>query len=131
MSTYKFITAVSDARQAQGDTPSASPVFRNSAFKDADPKLEVSTLYELFDRSANKYAEHPCLGYRPKGPDGKVGDFVFQSYKETAEQVTAVASGLRSLGVEPKQRVGVYGPNSIPWMVTMQVSGRVQPMRKL
>ncbi len=35
--------------------------------------------------------------------------------------MAAVASALRALGVQPQQRVGVFGANCPEWMIAMQV----------
>ena len=43
------------------------PVYRNVVAKDNYPTLDgVKTLYELFTRSAKRYAKNPCLGSRPQ-----------------------------------------------------------------
>uniref|UniRef100_A0A7S0R5D9 Long-chain-fatty-acid--CoA ligase n=1 Tax=Chlamydomonas leiostraca TaxID=1034604 RepID=A0A7S0R5D9_9CHLO len=89
------------------------------------PRLEVSTLYELFTRSVEKFPGNECLGVREKLADGKVGEYKFQTYKEVGEQVTQLASGLRAIGVNPKHRVGILGPNCPEWMVAMQACNRM------
>jgi long-chain acyl-CoA synthetase len=122
MSKDKHIVAVSEARPAAGSVPSASPIYRHAGSKDELPKLpEVSSLYELFVRSVEKYSGNECLGQRVSG-----GPFVWQTYKEVAEEVAQLASGLRAIGVTPKQRVGVFGPNCPSWMKAMQVSMNVR-----
>jgi long-chain acyl-CoA synthetase len=121
MSRDKYVVAVGEARQAEGGKPSASPIYRAAASKDAFPKLECSTLFELFDNSVKKFGSNQCLGAREKLADGKVGDYVFQTYSEVAEEVSKLASGLRAIGVAPKNRVGVLGANCPEWMIAMQV----------
>lgn len=117
---YKYVTEVGEARPTAGDVPSASAVFRNISSKDGFPTAEVSTLYELFDRSAKKFADAKCLGFRPKKGD-TVGPYEFYTYAETAAKVADVASGLHSLGVAAQSRVGVFGTNCPEWMIAMQV----------
>jgi len=63
------------------------------------------------------------LGSRVIKADGNAGDFHFLKYAEVAEQVGHLASGLFAAGIEPKQRVGVFGANSPSWMMAMQVGG--------
>lgn len=113
---------VGPSRPAQGDVPSAGPSYRHISAKDGFPKLEVSTLHELFDRSVKTYAGNNCLGKREKLADGTVGDFKFETYAQVGEKVAAIASALRTLGVEARQRVGVFGANCPEWMMAMQVN---------
>lgn len=89
----KFVVPVGEARPANGNVPSASQIYRSTPYKDGNPTLEVTTLYELFERAVEKYPNNDCLGVRPKDKDGKAGDYVFETYKEVAEQVTHLASG--------------------------------------
>lgn len=121
------LIATGETRPASGDTPSASAIYVNAYAKDGMPRLEVSTLYELFSRSVEKYPTHDCLGEREKLADGKVGDFKFKTYQQIGVEVANLASGLRAIGVNPKHRVGVLGPNCPEWMVTMQVRLQLPP----
>lgn len=128
MPSYPWLAEVGPARPATADVPSASPIYRHKCAKLGFPadKVDFATLFELFDKSAAKYPNNPCLGKREKQQDGTVGPFVFKSYAEVAKDVASAASGLRALGVEPQQRVGVFGANSPEWMTAMQVGGRVR-----
>ncbi len=62
MPTYKHLVEVEPARPAQGDVPSASPVYRSKVAKDGFPTVPFSTLYELFDQAVTKYPNNKCLG---------------------------------------------------------------------
>ena len=47
-------------------TAGAGPTYRHVSAKDGFPTLDgVSTLHELFDRARTKFADSPCLGWRP------------------------------------------------------------------
>ena len=47
------------------DSPGCGPTYRNIAAKDGFPPLDgVTTLYELFKRSASRFPNNPCLGTR-------------------------------------------------------------------
>jgi len=64
--TWSTVTA--PATPAVGDTLAAGPTWRHVSSKDGFPKLDngnVATLHELFDRSRTKFADSPCLGWRP------------------------------------------------------------------
>lgn len=120
----KYMAVVEEARAAAGDKPSAGPVYRHISAKDGMPTLDATTLFELFERSAEKYASNACLGSRPIDAAGKAGPFVFKTYAEVAAQVKALASGLAAIGGAPEKKIGVLGPNCPEWMVSMQVGYR-------
>lgn len=120
-----YLVEVAPARPESGSTPSAGPVYRHVAGKDNFPTIEVNTLYELFLRSSTKYANEKCLGHRPKLANGEVGAFEFKTYKQVADEVSRVASGLASLGIIKDSRVGVFGANCPEWMIAMQVGVRL------
>ena len=53
--------------------------------------------------------------------DGKAGAYEWLTYRQVAELVEKVASGLVSTGLQAKDKVAVYGSNSPEWMIAMQV----------
>lgn len=125
MGKEDHIVALGEPRPASADgkVPSASAIFRHAGSKDGFPSLDVSTLYELFSKSVEKYPDNDCLGVRVKNADGTAGAYQFKTYKQVSDEVALLASGLRAIGVDPKQRVGVLGPNCPEWMMAMQVGG--------
>ncbi|MEW5304926.1 MAG: hypothetical protein WDW36_007501 [Sanguina aurantia] len=125
ISKYENLVQVEPARAATDTTPSASPAYRHISAKDAFPTLEVSTLYQLFERSVRRSPHSPCLGMRYKGTDGQVGPFVFQTYGEVDKEVANIASGLANeLGKTATQSISVFGANCSQWMITMQACNR-------
>lgn len=119
MSASKGVVEVS------GPTANQSPIYRRPSSKNGFPTLDgVTTLYELFSKSAEKFADLPALGHRVI-KDGKVGDFVFLTYGETAERVAHIAAALAKLGLKSQDRVGVYGANCSEWMIAMQSCNRM------
>jgi long-chain acyl-CoA synthetase len=99
-------------------------VRRNSKYPDAliariqDNQL---TAYHSFKNSAEKFGDRPCLGKRiTDTKTGEAGPFVFLTYKQTYEKIKAFASGLRKLGVEPNQHVGIFAKNCVEWQVTSE-----------
>ena len=53
--------------------------------------------------------------------DGKAGAYEWLTYRQVADLVDKVASGLVSTGLQAKDKVAVYGSNSPEWMIAMQV----------
>ena len=121
----RWLAKVGEPRQASGDIPSASAIYRHASAKDGSPKLEVATLFESFTRSVEKYADNKCLGWREKAADGSVGPYVWKTYKEVGAEVVLLASGLKSVGAATQGRIGVFGSNSPEWMMAMQASSDV------
>lgn len=120
MPTYSLLTEVAPGREA-GERPSCSPVYKSSEFKDQDlTSPGISTLYEMFDASVKKYSNNRCLGKRTV-TDGVAGEFEWWTYEATGSKVKDLAAGLVSLGVSTGSKVGVLGPNTPEWMVSMQV----------
>lgn len=116
-----YLVGLGQIREATADKPSASKVYRLPIAKDGFPISEHSTLHELFSKSVAKYSNLPLLGWRPFDEAGKVGEYQWMTYAETAERVGEVASGLAALGLTAGNRVGVYGVNCPEWMLAMQV----------
>jgi len=93
-------------------------------FPDLSASGGATTLYELFQNSAKKFATEKCLGYRPI-VDGVAGDYKWFTYAEVAKKVDDIASGVSALGLKKNDRVGVYGPNCVEWMIAMQVRATI------
>mmetsp|Transcript_11750 Transcript_11750/g.29989 ORF Transcript_11750/g.29989 Transcript_11750/m.29989 type:complete len:160 (-) Transcript_11750:1489-1968(-) len=118
-----WIVEVEKKREATKNRNAQSPIYRSSIAKNklADPVFDgCRTLREIFERSASKFADQPCLGNRIIQSDGSASEYKWISYKEVAEKVTATASGLLTEGIKTKDAVGVFGPNSPEWFVAMQ-----------
>ena len=124
----RWLVQVGDGpRQANGDIPSASAVYRHVCAKDGFPTLNSPTLFESFTRAVAKYPDNKCLGTRAKNSDGSAGDYVWKTYKEVAEEVVLLASGLKATGAQAKASIGVLGSNSAEWMMAMQARLGLKP----
>jgi len=47
------------------------------------------------------------------------------TYREFSEQVDRLAAGLVALGIEPGDRVGIWGPNSYEWVLTQFATAKI------
>ncbi len=47
------------------------------------------------------------------------------TYRELQKQVDRLAAGLLALGIEPGDRVGVWGPNSYEWVMTQFATAKI------
>lgn len=121
MVSSEWTCEVEPARPAQQGILAAGPVYRATGAKDGPPHLpDVSTCYELFNRSVKLYPDRPCLGSR-KIVKGQAQPFTYMTYKEAGSLVANVGSALKAVGVNQQARVGVFGANCPEWMVSMQV----------
>ncbi|QBY03291.1 AMP-binding protein [Thalassotalea sp. HSM 43] len=47
------------------------------------------------------------------------------TYKQFNEQVNRLATGLLAIGIEPGDRVGIWGPNSYEWVLTQFATAKI------
>ena len=73
-------------------------------------QLLYETIGACFDRVATQQAENTALVVRHQG--------IRWTYGEFRRQVNRLATGLLALGIEPGDRVGVWGPNCYEWVGT-------------
>jgi len=76
---------------------------------------EVDGLFQLFARSAKLYPRNNCLGRRPVGADGSLGEFQYESYETVHARVLTLGSGLAELGLVAGDAFGIYGANTPEW----------------
>ena len=63
-----------------------------------------------FDKSAERWPDRPALIVRQQN--------VRWTYRELKEQVDAFAAGLLALGLAPGDRIGIWSPNNVEWVIT-------------
>ncbi|KAK9139149.1 hypothetical protein Scep_008830 [Stephania cephalantha] len=116
-----FSVQVEGGREGAAGEPSVGPVYRNLMSKDGFPSPDpnVSTCWDLFRFSVEKHSNNKMLGWR-QIVDGKVGPYLWKTYKEVYEEVLHIGSALRKCGAEPGARVGIYGINCPQWVTAME-----------
>ncbi|RIA88588.1 hypothetical protein C1645_725835 [Glomus cerebriforme] len=102
---YQYSIEVADAP----DIPGEGKPRRNSLCPD---KLithppNATTLYENFLHGINEAGDGNFLGHREIN-DGVAGPYVWQSYIKVQERVANFGSGLRKLGLKPKNFLGFF-----------------------
>ncbi|KAJ3118619.1 Long chain acyl-CoA synthetase 7 peroxisomal [Nowakowskiella sp. JEL0407] len=112
----KLLTVeVADAPDVPGETKP-----RRSAYAPPGPLIkglpEASTLHENMLRSVNKFGDSPFLGKRTF-VDGVAGPYVFQSYSEIFERIKNFSSYLVSIGMKPRQNIGLFSINRAEWVI--------------
>ncbi|XP_068655971.1 probable CoA ligase CCL6 [Aristolochia californica] len=116
-----YTVKVEEERPAQGDKPTAGPVYRCVYAKDGLLELPESlqSPWEFFSQSVKRNPNNPMLGRRDV-VDGKVGPYVWQTYQEVYEEVIRVGAAIRACGVNPGGRCGIYGSNCPKWIIAME-----------
>ncbi|KAG9947959.1 acetyl-CoA synthetase-like protein, partial [Aureobasidium melanogenum] len=106
--------------------PGRSSIYRNWKFQDAlltslDPN--ITTLHEMFERSASVYATQNCLGFRPYSAEtGSYGPYTWISYSAVAERRKNFGAGLLQTyqdicGSLPQGGVGLWCNNRPEWQI--------------
>ncbi|XP_061366195.1 long chain acyl-CoA synthetase 1-like [Gastrolobium bilobum] len=113
-----FAAKVEEGRDGK---PSVGPVYRNLLSKNEFPPLDpdLSTAWDIFSVSVKKHPQNRMLGWR-EFVDGKIGPYVWKTYKEVYDEVLHIGSALRASGAEPGSRIGIYGSNCPQWIVAME-----------
>mmetsp|Transcript_1900 Transcript_1900/g.4273 ORF Transcript_1900/g.4273 Transcript_1900/m.4273 type:complete len:683 (+) Transcript_1900:70-2118(+) len=96
-----------------------------------DTSETVLTCYENFQSSVRAHASSPCMGYRPIGPDGVAGDYIWSTYGEIGQRVDNLGAGLVKLGLCPPTNdpellgrgiLGLYSKNRMEWVIAEQAA---------
>ena len=80
-------------------------------------QLLYETIGACFNRVARHHADNTALVVRHQG--------IRWSYAELRRQVDQLATGLIALGIEPGDRVGIWGPNSYEWVLTQFATAKI------
>ncbi|PON76925.1 Propionate-CoA ligase [Parasponia andersonii] len=116
-----YTVKVEEARPATEQKPSAGPVYRSIYARDGLLELPegLQSPWEFFSGSVKKNPKNPMLGRR-QITDLKVGPYLWLTYQEVHDEAIRMASAIRSRGVNPGDRCGIYGSNCPQWIIAMQ-----------
>ena len=80
-------------------------------------QIIYETIGAYFDGICAAFPENDALVVRHQG--------IRWSYREFQTKVDALAAGLIALGIEPGDRVGIWGPNSAEWVVVQLATAKI------
>ncbi len=80
-------------------------------------QLLYETIGTCFDRVVNENPDNLALIVRHQD--------VRWTYRRLQQEVDRLAAGLIALGIEPGDRVGVWGPNSYEWVMTQFATAKI------
>ncbi|KXB05623.1 AMP-dependent synthetase and ligase [candidate division MSBL1 archaeon SCGC-AAA382A13] len=91
----------------------------------ADELVKKNTLSQMFEESAERHLEMPAQMYKggiydrtlpesviERPPDG---EFYELTYEEMREIIRKLSTGLRDLGVEPDDKIGIFSNTRMEW----------------
>jgi fatty-acyl-CoA synthase len=82
-----------------------------------DVPLSDATIHRLLAATAQRWPERPAVVFRAQG--------VRWNWREFLRQVDTLASGLRALGLQRGDRVGIWSPNRVEWLTTQFATARL------
>jgi len=80
-------------------------------------QLLYETIGHCFDRVARQYPDNAALVVCHQD--------IRWTYNELKTQVDKFATGLIALGIEPGDRVGIWGPNNYEWVLTQFATAKI------
>jgi len=83
----------------------------------SDTPLIFKTIGNLLGEAAASHADKQAIVVRHQG--------VRLSYSQLNELVNCVAGNLLSKGIEPQDRVGIWSPNNLQWVVTQFATAKI------
>ncbi|XP_068664896.1 long chain acyl-CoA synthetase 4-like [Aristolochia californica] len=121
MAEKNYVIEIEKSKEAADGKPSVGPVYRSIFAKDGFPVPPegMESCWDIFRLSVEKYPENRMLGRR-EIVDGKAGKYVWCTYKQVYDEVLKIGASIRSCGVEPGGRCGIYGANCPEWVMSME-----------
>ena len=82
-----------------------------------DIALSDATVSRFLLETANRFPERPAVVFREQN--------IRWTWREFANQVDVLASGLLALGIQAGDRVGIWSPNRAEWLLTQFATARM------
>ncbi|XP_020218242.1 long chain acyl-CoA synthetase 2 [Cajanus cajan] len=116
-----YTVKVEEARPATPEKPSAGPAYRCIFAKDALTNLPslFESPWDFFRDTKTRCPSNPMLGRRKK-TGSKVDPYEWITYQEAYDAAIQIGSAMKSRGVNPGDRCGIYGSNCPEWIIAME-----------
>ena len=95
------------------DTPLQKSYFFNAG---EQPLLSID-IGTHFDKTVSKFPDKLALVSKHQG--------IRYSYSEYQSVINDFAAGLLSIGIKKRDRVGIWGPNSVEWCITQFATAKI------
>ncbi|WP_069264442.1 AMP-binding protein [Paraburkholderia nodosa] len=83
----------------------------------SDVPLSDATLGTFLQETANRFPERPAVVFREQG--------IRWNWREFAAEVDVLAAGFAELGIVKGDRVGIWSPNRVEWLLTQFATARI------
>ncbi|XP_030525095.1 probable CoA ligase CCL6 [Rhodamnia argentea] len=116
-----YTVKVEEGQEGADGRPSVGPVYRGIYSQDGLVELEpgMESPWQFFSDTAKRNPDCRMLGRR-QVVDSKVGPYAWLTYREVYDSVVRVGSAIRSCGINPGDRCGIYGSNCPEWIIAME-----------
>ncbi|KAI3448068.1 hypothetical protein Pfo_004733 [Paulownia fortunei] len=116
-----YTVKVEEARPAADGKPSAGPVYRGIYAKDGLLEIPhgLDSPWDFFSNSLKRNPRNRMLGRR-QIIDGKAGSYIWLTYQQVYDAALKIGSAIRSRGVNPGDKCGIYGANCPEWIIAME-----------
>ncbi|TKC83564.1 AMP-binding protein [Trinickia terrae] len=106
------------ATQASSDGALIVPVDGFSYVRGStDIPLSESTIGQLLRDTAKRFPDRQAVVFREQG--------IRWTWQEFADEVDVVAAGFAALGIARGDRVGIWSPNRVEWLLTQFATARI------
>ncbi|HDR9486759.1 TPA: AMP-binding protein [Burkholderia aenigmatica] len=82
-----------------------------------DVPLSDATVAALLRDTASRFPARPAVVFREQG--------IRWDWRTFAHEIDVLAAGLVALGIEPGDRVGIWSPNRVEWLLTQFATARI------
>ncbi|HIH2752282.1 AMP-binding protein [Burkholderia aenigmatica] len=82
-----------------------------------DVPLSDATVATLLNDTASRFPARPAVVFREQG--------IRWDWRTFAHEIDVLAAGLVALGIEPGDRVGIWSPNRVEWLLTQFATARI------
>jgi len=82
----------------------------------SDQPLIYQTIGDAFDRTVERCGDREAIVVRHQG--------IRWTWRQLGEAIEAFAAGLLALDLQPGDRVGIWSPNNIEWLITQFATAR-------
>ncbi|KAL2946323.1 hypothetical protein AAZX31_20G007200 [Glycine max] len=116
-----YTVKVEEGRLATDGKPSVGPVYRSIYAKDGllEVPSDFKSPWDFFRDSVKRNPNNNMLGRRQK-TESKLGSYTWLTYQDVYDAAMKMGSAIRSRGVNPGDRCGIYGSNCPEWIIAME-----------
>ncbi|MCR4471573.1 MULTISPECIES: AMP-binding protein [unclassified Burkholderia] len=82
-----------------------------------DVPLADVTIGQFLSETVRRFPQRPAVVFREQG--------IRWTWREFADEVDVLAAGLAALGIEKGDRVGIWSPNRVEWLLTEFATARI------